>query len=98
MLVLFAYNSMYCILELLSCTMRFLLLMLLPNFVLLQDGSVGSVAVASSCLYGSNPEAQRDGKFHQSSALEKDLSAPFDQTVISTENEIQVHIFKQILI
>ena len=98
MLVLFAYNSMYCILELLSCTMRFLLLMLLPNFVLLQDGSVGSVAVASSCLYGSNPEAHHDAKFHQSSPLEKDLSAPFDQTVISTENEIQVHIFKQILI
>ena len=69
----------------------------LPNFVLLQDGSVGSVAVASSCLYGSNPEAHHDAKFHQSSPLEKDLSAPFDQTVISTENEIQVHIFKQFL-
>ncbi|XP_039785887.1 putative tRNA pseudouridine synthase C25B8.05 isoform X4 [Panicum virgatum] len=54
-----------------------------------KDGSVGSIAVASSCLYGSNPEAQRDGKFHQSSALEKDLNAPFDHTVISTKNEIQ---------
>jgi len=71
--------------------------MLLPNFVLLQDDSVGSVAVASSCLYVSNPEAHHDAKFHQSSPLEKDLSTPFDQTVISTENEIQVHIFKKIL-
>lgn len=70
----------------------------LLNFVLLQEENVGSVAVASSCLNGSDPEARHNEKFHQSSALEKDLSPPFDHTVISTENEIQVHIFKQILI
>jgi hypothetical protein len=70
----------------------------LPNSVLLQDDSVRSVAVASSCLYGSNPEARHNGKFHQSSPLEKDLSAPFYHSIISTENEIQVRIFKQILI
>ncbi|PUZ40893.1 hypothetical protein GQ55_9G458900 [Panicum hallii var. hallii] len=60
-----------------SCTCRF------------KDDSVRSVAVASSCLYGSNPEARHNGKFHQSSPLEKDLSAPFYHSIISTENEIQ---------
>ena len=82
MLVLFAYNLVYCILELLLCTMRFLLLMLLPNFVLLQDDSVGSVAVASSCLYVSNPEAHHDAKFHQSSPLEK----RFEHSIWSDSN------------
>lgn len=54
-----------------------------------KEDSVGSVTVASSCLYGSYPEAQHNGKFDQSSALEKDLSFPFDHAVISTENELQ---------
>ncbi|RCV44559.1 hypothetical protein SEVIR_9G388500v4 [Setaria viridis] len=54
-----------------------------------KEENVGSVAVASSCLNGSDPEARHNEKFHQSSALEKDLSPPFDHTVISTENEIQ---------
>ncbi|CAL4931277.1 unnamed protein product [Urochloa decumbens] len=52
-----------------------------------EDG-IGSVAVASSCLYRSNSEAQHNEKFHQSSSLEKDLSPPFDHTVVSAEREI----------
>ncbi|WVZ57108.1 hypothetical protein U9M48_007541 [Paspalum notatum var. saurae] len=54
-----------------------------------KEDSVGSITSASSCLYGSCHEAQHNGKIHQSSALEKDLSYPFDHTVISTENEVQ---------
>ncbi|OEL17046.1 hypothetical protein BAE44_0021931 [Dichanthelium oligosanthes] len=50
---------------------------------------VGSVAVASSCLYVNNLEAGHDGKFLQDNSLEKDLSSLFDHTVICTENEIQ---------
>nr|CAB3495766.1 unnamed protein product [Digitaria exilis] len=56
-----------------------------------EDG-VGSVAVTSSCSYGSNPEAPSSGKFHQISTLKKDLSTPFDQKVISTENGMQRNI------
>jgi hypothetical protein len=67
----------------------------LLNFALLQEENV---VVAKSCLNGSDPEAQHNEEFHQSSTLKKDLSPPLDHTVISTENEIQVDIFKQILI
>ncbi|ONL98527.1 tRNA pseudouridine(38/39) synthase [Zea mays] len=42
-----------------------------------QEGSVGSIT------------AHHNVKFHQNSTMEKDLSSPFDHTVISNANEMQ---------
>jgi hypothetical protein len=58
----------------------------LPNFILLKESNVGSIT------------AQHNAKFRQSSTLEKDLSFQFDHTVVSTANEVQVHILEEILI
>ncbi|CAD6211361.1 unnamed protein product [Miscanthus lutarioriparius] len=50
--------------------------------------------IASSCTCGFKEDSvgsittQHNGKFHQSGPLEKDLSFPFDHTVISTANEV----------
>jgi len=42
-----------------------------------KEGSVGSIT------------AHHNVKFHQNSTMEKDLSSPFDHTVISNANEMQ---------